>query len=184
MITDQAPSETWPKSYPIRHHQDKEKISWALYSPDEQYRYRLRRHWAEGKRVAFLMLNPSTADEMKNDPTVARCEQRAIRLGYTGFEVINIFALRSTDPKGLYTHDNPQGSKNLFAIEQAISSVDDVICAWGAHGALLDQSAKIRKLITDLGGRCFHLGLTQKGEPKHPLYLPYDLQPIAWTLHP
>ncbi len=174
-----------PSHYPnctIRHFESEDTSSWALYSKCEQYRYRLRRHWEDGKRIAFLMLNPSTATELKNDPTVERCERRALNLGYGGFEVINIFALRSTDPKGLYSSDDPIGALNDQAILDAVNNCDDVLCAWGNHGALGARGHIVRQIISTADRPLLHLGITKIGQPKHPLYVSYATQPEAFSI--
>jgi hypothetical protein len=83
-----------------RTYQKADAYSIAQYSDCERYRYMLTRTWyAEGHKALFIMLNPSTATEVQNDPTVERCEQRARTLGFGAFRVTNIFAWRDTDPK-------------------------------------------------------------------------------------
>ena len=85
----------------------------ALFSPDRVYRYRLWRRWKpEEPALVYVMLNPSTADEIDSDATVTRCIERARRMGYGGIEVVNLFALRSTDPTALYRHEAPVGPEN------------------------------------------------------------------------
>ena len=65
-----------------RQHKDLLRQSWAIYSDCERYRYTLRREWGGGSGgVTFVMLNPSTATEVQNDPTVERCERRARAMG-------------------------------------------------------------------------------------------------------
>lgn len=82
--------------------------SYVLFSDDMLYRYRLRRDWnMKEDRLCFVLLNPSTADLSKNDPTVERCERRAKRMGFGGVEIVNLFALRSTDPQAIYSHIDP-----------------------------------------------------------------------------
>lgn len=83
--------------------------SGAAFSPCRRYRYRLWRTWGDAAPAVFVMLNPSTADEIENDPTVERCERRARAMGFGGLRVANIFSLRSTDPTALYTSDDPVG---------------------------------------------------------------------------
>ena len=60
-------------------------VSEAVYSDCERYRYLLTRVWGPGPKALFVMLNPSTATEVQNDPTVERCERRARALGYGAF---------------------------------------------------------------------------------------------------
>ena len=103
-----------------KHHQKGDAQSTALYSDCLSYRYSLRRVWdLNGKRVHFVMLNPSTATEVQNDPTVERCERRARALGYGAFCVTNIFAWRETDPKKMRAVPDPIGAYNDEAISKA-----------------------------------------------------------------
>ncbi len=164
-----------------RHHQKGDAASRAVYSPCERYRYSLQRIWAPAEgRVAFVMLNPSTATELSNDPTVERCERRARALGYGAFWVANIFAWRDTDPKALRAAADPVGPQNDAAIVEACAWADRVICAWGTHGAFLDRGAHVARLIRGTGVAPWHLGLSKAGHPKHPLYLPYTQTPEPW----
>lgn len=152
----------------------------AVYSPCERYRYALTREWGGGGRVAFVMLNPSTATEVQNDPTVERCERRARALGFGGFRVVNIFAWRSTDPKALYRADDPVGPANDDAIRAAADWAGMVVCAWGTHGAHLGRGAAVAALLGCGGRALHHLGLTKAGAPRHPLYVGYDRRPELW----
>ena len=96
-----------------RRHQKGDAASVALYSDCQRYRYALTRIWdADGKRAVFIMLNPSTATEVQNDPTVARCERRARALGFGAFRVCNIFAWRDTDPRAMRAAAEPVGPDN------------------------------------------------------------------------
>lgn len=157
--------------------------STAVYSDCERYRYSLTRVWDEsGSRVNFVMLNPSTATEYQNDPTVERCERRARALGYGSFAVTNIFAWRDTDPKQMRAAKDPVGAGNDAAILERATWANDVIAAWGTHGAHLDRGAAVRALLSDLPRPIFHLGLSKAGHPKHPLYLPYAQKPERWAL--
>lgn len=169
-----------------RAHQKGDAASTAVYSPCERYRYLLTRTWDEhGPRVLFVMLNPSTATEVQNDPTVERCERRARALGFGAFRVVNIFALRATEPRVMRADADPVGPGNDAAIEDSarnwLRGPDDcIICAWGAHGAHLGRGAVVAARLRATGRRLFHLGLTRAGDPKHPLYVGYDRQPEAW----
>jgi hypothetical protein len=154
----------------------------ATYSDCERYRFDLTRVWdAAGDRALFVMLNPSTATEMQNDPTVERCERRARAQGFGAFCVCNIFAWRSTDPAGLRQTDDPIGDANDAAILAASSWADRVVCAWGTHGALLDRGPAVERLLRSAEVTLYHLGLTKHGHPKHPLYIGYGTAPTVWV---
>ena len=165
-----------------REFQKGDASSWAVYSDCEKYRYSLTRVWnGGGSRVTFVMLNPSTATEIQNDPTVERCERRARALGYGAFCVTNIFAWRATDPRDMRAAPEPVGSANDAAIVDAADWAGSVVCAWGTHGEHLDRGPTVAEMLRGMGHPLFHLGLTQAGHPKHPLYIGYDVQPVAWT---
>ena len=151
--------------------------SGAEFSPCRRYRYRLWRTWGEKRPALFLMLNPSTADEVTNDPTVARCESRARMMGYGGLLVANIFALRSTDPGALYDRPDPIGPGNDRAIVAAAASAGIVVCAWGTHGALNGRGAHVLRMLVDMGVVPHCLKLTKGGFPQHPLYVSMDTLP-------
>ncbi|EKE44251.1 hypothetical protein OCGS_1767 [Oceaniovalibus guishaninsula JLT2003] len=154
----------------------------AVYSPCERYRYELTRVWdADGGRVLFVMLNPSTATEAQNDPSVERCERRARALGFGAFRVCNIFAWRDTDPRALRRTPDPVGPGNDAAIVAGCGWADAAICAWGTHGAYLDRGRDVLALMRGTGQPLSHLGLTQGGHPRHPLYIPYAQQPEPWV---
>jgi len=126
------------------------------------------------------MLNPSTATEVQNDPTVERCERRARALGFGGFQVTNIFAWRDTDPRKMRAATDPVGPENDAAIADGTAWADQVIAAWGAHGEHLDRGARVEALLRRSGQEVHHLGLTKAGHPKHPLYIAYARQPEPW----
>jgi hypothetical protein len=163
-----------------RTHQKGDAASTAVYSDCERYRYLLTRTWAPGPKALFIMLNPSTATEFQNDPTVERCERRARALGFGAFRVTNIFAFRATDPKVMRAQADPIGPENDKAILQSVPWADQVICAWGSHGEHLSRGPAIITLLRQSGKPLFHLGLTQSGAPKHPLYIGYTTQPMLW----
>ncbi len=128
----------------------------------------------------FLMLNPSTADESDNDPTVERCERRARSWGFDGLIVTNIFAWRSTDPSVLPGLPDPVGPENDRVILQTARMSDQVICAWGKDGAIRGRSAAVRSLLRDV--QLYALRVSEKtGECFHPLYLPYSAAPFPWN---
>jgi len=148
----------------------------AYFSPDGIYRYWLEIRWASGRAINFLMLNPSTADEQKNDPTVERCERRARMWGYPAVIITNLFAVRATDPNDMLAHQNPTGRENDKWIVQAYAESIMTIAAWGAHGKHLQRSRRVRQ--DALGGMPLKCLKYTGGEPWHPLYLPYSLEPI------
>lgn len=156
--------------------------STAVYSACENYRYALTRTWdPKGRRVVFIMLNPSKATEVQNDPTVERCERRARALGFGAFRVTNIFAWRETDPFKMRKAADPIGPENDAQILQAVTWADQVIAAWGTHGAHLDRGAAVARLLRGTGKELFVLGLSKAGHPKHPLYISYAQQPELWV---
>lgn len=166
-----------------RSHTKGDAPSVAVYSVCERYRYSLTRTWDDSAgRVHFVMLNPSTATEVQNDPTVERCERRARALGYGAFRVTNIFAWRDTDPRKMRAAADPIGPANDAAIRDGVDWADHTIAAWGTHGAHLDRGAAVTQLLRATGKPFFHLGLTKAGMPKHPLYIAYAQQPEPWDL--
>ncbi|MBT9384141.1 DUF1643 domain-containing protein [Pseudooceanicola sp. CBS1P-1] len=156
----------------------------ALYSPCERYRYALSREWAEGARILYVMLNPSTATETQNDPTVERCERRARTLGYGGFRVCNLFAWRETSPALLKKASEPIGPENDRLLREAADWIGPdglILCGWGVHGSHMGRGAEVKALLKGTGRRLAHLGLTKDGEPRHPLYVAYATQPTDWV---
>jgi len=152
-------------------------LTGADLSEDGVYRYTLTRVWDVGLPLAmFVMLNPSTADAVENDPTIKRCIGFAKREGCGGIVVINLFALRSTDPKNLAAHADPVGPENAKYVLQALArNPAVVIAAWGAHPFATQQAyAMATGLAAQLdhqGMRLKCLGVPAKGHPRHPLYL-------------
>jgi hypothetical protein len=153
----------------------------AVYSQCERYRYSLTRVWnTDARRVTFVMLNPSTATEVQNDPTIERCEQRARHLGFGGFCAVNIFALRATDPRVMRAAVDPEGADNNDALMQAAVWADTVIAAWGIHGAHRNHGPATATRLRNSKHVLHHLRLTKEGHPRHPLYLPYSARPQIW----
>lgn len=147
----------------------------ATFSPCRTYRYALTRSWDTGKpTAAFVMLNPSTADAVTVDPTIRRCLSFARAWGCGGLLVVNLFALRSTDPRALRGHPNPVGPDNDAVITDLLAEhgVSPIVAAWGVHGTHLNRSEYVSELLTARGVRLSCLGLSKHGHPKHPLYLP------------
>lgn len=165
----------------------------AIFSPCRTWRYTLRRVWPDlfdglfpsppraDKMVAFIGLNPSTADEVENDPTVRRCINFAKRWGYGGMFMLNIFAYRSTDPDKLYVVEDPVGAFNDRYILKVVDQAALVIGCWGNHGKLQGRGWELIRLIQSeqsADRQLYRLGaLTNMGQPRHPLYLKGDLLP-------
>ncbi len=143
----------------------------AVISDCGTYRYLLRRTWDHSKpRALVVMLNPSTADAEVDDATI-RSLVRLLRDSYGSFEVVNVFAFRSTDPKRLTEAADPVGTRNLPIIEAAIGRCDVAICAWGAHPMARSASMDIRNAIRAARPAMYCFGKTKDGDPKHPLYI-------------
>src|SRR5689334_18589152 len=116
----------------------------ALFDPTGRYRYRLWRQWDPAKpAVAFVMLNPSTADATTDDPTIRRCFGFAQGWGFGRLEVVNLFALRATDPRELARHPDPVGPANDAHIAAALALTDQAVAAWGCGGALRERGARV-----------------------------------------
>lgn len=142
----------------------------AVFDHTKKYRYLLKRWWGEkSNRVVFILLNPSTADETQDDPTIRRCMGFASYWGYTSADILNIFALRSTDPAALYSTNSPIGASNDAWIDSMTMDAKLVVAAWGNHGLHLQRGSTVRFMIRERRLACF--GLTRTKEPKHPLYL-------------
>ena len=166
----------------IRQHKSCDITSEAAYSDCGAYRYWLKRRWQSGDVVNFLMLNPSVADEHRNDPTVERCQRRAHQMGFGGFSVTNIFAWRDTDPHAMRRAKAPEGPQNDAVLRAEARASHLVIAAWGTHGAHKARGQAVAQMLRADGTGLFHLGLSKHGHPRHPLYVPYSQKPILWTL--
>jgi hypothetical protein len=153
----------------------------AEFSVCRRWRTLLWRRWDEAKPIAnFLMLNPSTADETVLDPTCARARDYAARWGYGSLLVTNVFAWRATDPGEMRAAADPVGKGNDAAILRAARKSAIVVCAWGNHGAHLERSQAVLRLLRGAGVALHVLQLNASGEPAHPLYLPGRLRPRPW----
>lgn len=155
--------------------------SGARFSACRRWRTLLWRRWDEAKPAAnFLMLNPSTADETVLDPTCARARDYTARWGYGALLVTNVFAWRATNPDEMKAALDPVGKGNDGAILRAARKSAIVVCAWGNHGAHLERSQAVLRLLRNAGVALHALRLNANGEPAHPLYLPGRLRPRPW----
>lgn len=152
--------------------------SGAEFSADRVYRYRLWRIWEpQLGLVCWVLLNPSTADEFVLDPTCRRVDGFTRRWGYGGWYVVNLFGLRSTDPKALYGHTDPIGPDNDRLIVETAKRCKIVVAGWGAHGKLRGRSEQAIRLLRhamDPFKDIQTFGGTKGGQPQHPLYLRSD----------
>lgn len=150
-----------------------ESVGTAVFSPCRTWRYSLTRVW-DPKRdtVAFIGLNPSTADETVNDPTVRRCIGFARSWGYGQMIMLNLFGFRATDPRVMKRAADPVGPGNDAALRDLTDGIE-TIAVWGAHGNWLKRDYH----VLDLVGPVKCLGTTKEGFPRHPLYLRADLVP-------
>ncbi|NCA72531.1 MAG: DUF1643 domain-containing protein [Sphingobacteriia bacterium] len=151
----------------------------AVFSPCGRYRYVLWRHWGgPGGEAMIVGLNPSTADADRDDPTIRRCIAFARDWGYAGLCMTNLFAYRATKPADLLAADDPVGSDNDAWLREMAAHAAIVVAAWGVHGTWRGREQAVRKMLPQLA--C--LGLTRQGQPRHPLYLRHECQPVPW--HP
>jgi len=152
----------------------------ATFSSCRFYRYELWRSWGDLVTVdsyaMFVGLNPSTADEELDDPTIRRCIAFAKSWGYSGLCMTNLFAFRSTEPADMLKAHDPVGEANDDHLIRCAVGAGVVVAAWGTHGSHRGRDIKVRALLP----RLQHLRLTKSGHPGHPLYLPKTLQPVPW----
>ena len=146
----------------------------AKFSPCRNYRYALWRVWDDAQPYAAIIgLNPSVADEVKNNPTINRCISFARSWGYGGVCVVNLFAFMASVPEQMMKADDPIGPDNDTWLTNTATSAGIVVAAWGNHGAYLNRSREVKKLIPGMHA----LKVNKSGEPAHPLYLKGDLIP-------
>lgn len=154
----------------------------AEFSKNRVFRYSLWRTFEnaalDAPHAMFIGLNPSTADEIQDDPTVRRCINFARDWGYGGLYMMNAFAFRSTDPRGL-TGPDKIGKENDFFIKKYAEKSGLIVAAWGIHGNLFDRGNQVLDLLNKFAVRV--LGQNKDGTPKHPLYLKKNLKPIKMS---
>lgn len=160
----------------------------ATISENGIYRYSLTRSWdALGTRCCFVMLNPSTADARVDDPTIRRCITYAKRWGYGALDVVNLFAFRATNPVELRRAVDPIGLVNDSYLLGTTRFAALVVCAWGTFGSFLRRDRYVTSMLRRNGVTLHALGFTRgtnalgDRQPRHPLYLRADLDPVVWT---
>ena len=152
----------------------------AELSPDGIYRYTLTREWEDGKCVAWLMFNPSTADSKQDDATIRKCVGFSKRWGYGRMVVVNLYALRSTDPRAIERAGaSAIGPLNNYWIKEAIGESREIVCAWGCAQHISSINARINAVIAtileaNVNMQLTCLGYRKDGHPRHPLMLPYN----------
>jgi hypothetical protein len=166
-------------------------IPGAVLSADRIYRYSLVRKvepmtevvWA--RPLTFIMLNPSTADENENDPTIRKCMGYAARWGFRHVIVVNLFAYRATQPDDLKIAVKRGadiiGRENWWYTRKAVDQSQWVVCGWGNHGKILNRGKEVHGLLAGRGIMLRTLKLTGPGQPWHPLYLKWDIKPAEWA---
>lgn len=156
----------------------------AHISDDGLYRLLLYRIWDESCHVlGVVMLNPSTADAMKDDPTIRKVMTLAKAHGYGGIAVYNMASLRATKPDKLLESDvDVVGPDNLTYLRRAAMNHNDILVAWGSHKyAHPERTAVMCYLLAGLGSRLLCLGINKDGNPKHPLYLRNDTKMVPYA---
>lgn len=157
------------------------KATQCDFSTDRVYRYDLWRNWTDGRWVGsyamFIGLNPSTADEVLDDPTVRRCMGYAYDWGYRSMVMSNLFAFRATDPAVMRAAADPVGPDNDASLIYRAKDAALVVACWGIHGVHHDRAARVRAMLEPVT-TLTALRLTKGGHPAHPLYLPGHLKPV------
>ena len=150
----------------------------ATFSDCRKYRYGLSRTWnGKKKTILFIGLNPSTANEKIDDPTIRRCINYAQNWGYGSLLMVNLFAYRATIPTELKNVKNPIGNDNDLHIIELSKKADLAVAAWGNEGSLLNRDKEVKKILPNL--MC--LKINKSGQPAHPLYQKKDLKLIKYS---
>lgn len=150
----------------------------TIFSADRTYRYTLWREWIGGQGYCmFIGLNPSTADETQDDPTIRRCIGYAKSWGYSALCMTNAFAFRATDPKVMLAAAYPIGQENDVHLLRVSQGAGVIVAAWGSHGTHRGRDQEVRRMLPKL--HC--LSLTKAGQPGHPLYLKASLVPVEFA---
>lgn len=170
----------------------------AEFSLCGRYRYLLRRCFdgdvlaAPKNPVLFVMLNPSTADALWDDPTIRKCRGFAAAWDCGSLEVVNLYAWRATDPKELAVARREgllEVPENREAIYEAVGRASLVVAAWGAHSAARLDCARpprnvLRARLDERGLTCHAIRISKDGQPCHPLYMPYTERLKPYEVQP
>jgi len=152
----------------------------TIFSRDRVYRYTLWRQWLDFDRagyVLFIGLNPSTADEHQDDPTIRRCMDYARRWGFGALCMMNLFAFRATDPRDMKAAEEPVGDTNDVLLKAYAKEAQLIVAAWGNDGAYLDRGPEVLAMLPPV----YVLEMTERWHPCHPLYKKKTLWPTPLT---
>lgn len=171
----------------IKQHKTLFQQSVAHFSDCEKFRYWLRRDWDLAlPAISFLMLNPSTADEMQNDPTIERCQRRAIAMGFGSMIIVNLFPFRMTDSRLLNTVSDLLGDRQEAdeCILRAVEVAEQTVCGWGKHPLAAARAKVVMDMLmqTNFQHKVMCLQLNADGSPQHPLYIAYAKQPVPFLI--
>lgn len=158
-----------------------DEFSGAVFSSCEKYRYALWRSFGSlfdepTSDFVVIGLNPSTATESLDDPTIRRCIGFAKRFGCTRYVMLNAYGFRATDPRDMMRADNPIGAHNDSVIAEYVNKARHVVAAWGVHC----EQSRANRIAEIVGARLECFGLNSGGSPKHPLYLRADSALVRW----
>lgn len=135
-------------------------------------------------RHGFLLvigLNPSTADETLDDPTIRRCVDFAKRWGFGSLCMMNLFAWRDTKPENMKRASDPIGPLNDSHLIARASEAGIVLAAWGKDGAFMSRANEIyEKLSVNMHILMRCLRRNKDGSPQHPLYVAANTIPTPW----
>lgn len=149
-----------------------------------EYRPLLTRQLEQGndRQCLFIMLNPSTATTIYDDPTIRKCMKFCRTWKFGWLHVVNLFDYRATAPKDMLAATDPCSEVNMEFIEQQARAADLIVCAWGKHGSHRGQAGAVRRLLAGLD--LHYLALNKDGSPRHPLYVRDDTVPTLWRIAP
>lgn len=170
----------------------------TILSPCRNYRYTLWREWTtqadllnpptsrsgrwpDNSYAMFIGLNPSTADETKDDQTIRKCIGFAKRWGFSALCMTNLFAWRARQPEDMKRVENPSGEDNQHHLLQCASEAGIIIAAWSKHGSYRNQDLIVMQWLDGIGATLHCLRLNADGSPEHPLYVPYEVTPKPYT---
>jgi hypothetical protein len=167
------------------------KLSDAVFSDDGLYRYYLERRIADLAEIdygwlCYLMLNPSTADHAKDDPTIRKCRGFAQRMGYGGLRIVNLYGYRTPYPKELREANKSGidvvGPDNDRWIRHAFQNSQKVVVAWGDQGPRRERVGRITAIAAECKVTLHAIGTTKGGQPRHPLMVPYATPVTEWSM--